>query len=85
MIHRFNAISTAQHNSFCKKKKNWQPISKTYMGDVAKRVEYKDPELTSSHRHTKTKIIYKAIIDMNNKKISRKKSSTTKDIKKEIQ
>ena len=55
------------------------------MGDVAKRVEYKDPELTSSHRHTKTKIMYKAIIDMNNKKISRKKSSTTKDIKKEIQ
>ena len=41
--------------------------------------------LTSSHRHTKTKIIYKAIIDMNDKKISRKKSSTTKDIKKEIQ
>ena len=34
--------------------------------------EQKDPEITSSNRHTKITTLYRATIDEKNKKISRK-------------
>ena len=46
-------------------------------------MEWEDPELTSTHRHTKITTIYRATIDENDLKISR--FSTTKGGKKELQ
>ena len=48
------------------------------MEGVAKMVEQEDPELTSSHRHTKITTIYRASINENDLKTSRKDFSQLK-------
>ena len=53
--------------------------------DVAKLVEEKDPEFSSSHRYTKITIIYRATVYGNDLKTSRKDFSITQDKKKEPQ
>ena len=57
-----------------KKKKKEKKI----MEGVAKMVEQEDPELTSSHRHTKITTIYRASINENDLKTSRKDFSQLK-------
>ena len=46
---------------------------------MAKMAEQEDPNLTSSHRHTKITAISRATIDEKDQKTSRKDLSTTKD------
>ena len=51
------------------------------MESWGKMSEYENPELTSSHSHTKTTTIYKGSIDEKDQNLAER--STTQDIKKE--
>ena len=50
-----------------------------------KMAKEKDHEIISSHRHSKFTTIYRATVDKNNLRNSKKRLFTTKDIKKEPQ
>lgn len=64
----FSKKTIAEHRKKCLNNKN----NNQKIPTAAKMSEQEDPELTSSHRHTKITTIYRASIDEKNRKTNRK-------------